>query len=273
MSGLVLVSLVKKGLFYLKLTYMRFPQILFLTLLLSGFSAPLFSQYAETGYAVYYADYLAGRKTAYGEIYAPQNFTCAHKKHPLGTLLKVTRINDGRSIVVRVNDKGPFNDGYIVDLSKVAGQYIGLDLDGKAQVTVEVVGYSNTNPIPEGYIPPRALTNKGVSPATYGEQPSSYNVLGANSGDAGEIKRLVEGQGGFGIQVASYSLEENATQQAKALQEQGIQDLFIQESWTSYKGKMFRLIIGQYQNRDQAVKQLDYLRRQKGVNGFVTMLK
>jgi len=252
---------------------MRFPQILLIILLLSGFSAPLFSQYAETGYAVYYADYLAGRKTAYGEIYAPQNFTCAHKKHPLGTLLKVTRVNDGRSVTVRVNDKGPFNDGYIVDLSKVAGQYLGLDLDGKAQVTVEAVGYSNTNPIPEGYIPPRTQTAKGVSPMNYGEQPSSYNVLGSNADNPGEIQRLTDGQGGFGIQVASYSLEENAIKQAKALQEQGIQNLFLQESWTSYKGKMYRLIIGHYQKRDQAVQQLDYLRRQKGVNGFVTMLK
>lgn len=239
-------------------------------------AGPLGAQYAETGYAVYYADYLIGRQTAYGEVYNPHFFTCAHKRHPLGTLLKVTRIDDGRSVLVRVNDKGPFKEGYVVDLSKVAGRYLGLDVDGKARVRVEVVGYSETNPVPEGYQPPRDITTaRGISqPSAYGNRPDEYGASSLASGTAsGEIPRLEAGPGGFGIQVASYTLEENAVRQARALQAQDVKNLYIQESATSYSGTMYRLIIGRFRTRDQAEQALQFLRRQKGVNGFVTMLK
>ena len=236
-------------------------------------SSSLTAQYAEVGYAVYYADYLAGEKTAYGELYNPAFFTCAHKQHPLGTLLKVSRIDDGRSIVVRVNDKGPFKSGYIVDLSKVAGSYIGLDLDGKAQVRVEVVGYSKTNPVPEGYVAPQSFSARGAGPSNYADVPTSYGAGDLSNSNSGAIRRLEKGQGGFGIQLASYSLEENAERQAKSLQEQGVKNLYLQESWTNYQGKMYRLIVGRFSDRNKAVQHLDYLRRQKGVNGFVTMLE
>jgi rare lipoprotein A len=104
------------------------------------------SQQAETGQAVYYADYLAGRTTAMGEIYRPEEYTAAHKTYPFGTLLRVTRLDNGKSVVVRVNDRGPYDSGVVVDLSKAAAMDIGLLRDGRAQVKVETVGTSSTNP-------------------------------------------------------------------------------------------------------------------------------
>lgn len=103
-------------------------------------------QSLETGYAVYYADYLHGRKTSSGELYDRAEFTCAHRTHPFGTLLRVTRTDNNKSVVVRVNDRGPFGEGLVLDLSKVAAAEIGLLEDGRTRVQLEIVGFSNSNP-------------------------------------------------------------------------------------------------------------------------------
>jgi len=110
------------------------------------------SQRVEIGNAVYYADYLAGRTTAMGEIYRPEEYTAAHKTYPKGTLLRVTRLDNGQSVVVRVNDRGPYDSGVIIDLSKAAAMDIGLLRDGRARVKIEPVGQSSTNP-PRGQLP------------------------------------------------------------------------------------------------------------------------
>lgn len=119
----------------------------------------------QTGNAVYYADYLAGRTTAMGEIYRPEAYTAAHKTYPKGTLLRVTRLDNGQSVVVRVNDRGPYDEGVIVDLSKAAAMDIGLLRDGRAKVRIEVVGRSEDNP------------RRGQLPRQYQQerQPQSYS--------------------------------------------------------------------------------------------------
>lgn len=98
------------------------------------------AQYREIGLAAYYADNLHGRPTASGELYDRGNFTCAHRVHPFGTLLKITRLDNGASVTVRVNDKGIFPDGFVVSLSMAAAMTIGLDQSGKARVQVELLG-------------------------------------------------------------------------------------------------------------------------------------
>jgi len=92
------------------------------------------------GLASYYADSLAGRKTASGEPYDPTELTAAHRTLPFGTVVEVTR-EDGRSVVVRINDRGPFgNKKRIIDLSRRAAEEVGLIRAGVAPVTVRVVG-------------------------------------------------------------------------------------------------------------------------------------
>lgn len=94
----------------------------------------------QRGIAVYYADYLEGQPTAYGEIYRRNEMTAAHRTHPAGTMLRVTRLDTGRSVTVRVNDRGAFCDGCVVDLSKAAAIQLDLVRTGKAMVSLEVVG-------------------------------------------------------------------------------------------------------------------------------------
>jgi len=91
------------------------------------------------GEASYYGPGFDGKQTASGEIFDQNDFTCAHKSLPFGTKLKVVRVDNGSSVVVRVNDRGPYVDGRILDLSVAAGKKIGLDKVGHAKVVATVI--------------------------------------------------------------------------------------------------------------------------------------
>ena len=91
------------------------------------------------GEASYYGPGFHGKQTASGEIFDQDDFTCAHKSLPFGTKLKVVRVDNGSSVVVRVNDRGPYVDGRILDLSVAAVKQIGLDKVGHAEVVATVI--------------------------------------------------------------------------------------------------------------------------------------
>ena len=91
------------------------------------------------GEASYYGNELAGNRTASGERFDPHAFTCAHRSLPLGTLVRVTNLSNGRSVLVRVNDRGPFVRSRMLDISLAAARDIDMVRAGKAMVRLEVV--------------------------------------------------------------------------------------------------------------------------------------
>jgi rare lipoprotein A len=95
--------------------------------------------YTETGKATFYADKFQSRKTASGERFDQSAYTAAHKKLPFGTRVKVTNIENGKSVVVRINDRGPFARGRIIDLSRSAFSRIGNTSAGVIKVKIVVV--------------------------------------------------------------------------------------------------------------------------------------
>ncbi|WP_068978544.1 MULTISPECIES: septal ring lytic transglycosylase RlpA family protein [Aeromonas] len=95
--------------------------------------------YSETGYASYYADRYHGQKTASGEIYRSNLNSAAHMELPFGSMVQVTNLANGKSVVVKVNDRGAFKKGRIIDLSKSAFSTIGNIRDGIIKVKVEVL--------------------------------------------------------------------------------------------------------------------------------------
>jgi rare lipoprotein A len=116
------------------------------TLVVAVFAATLslapvaFTQSAfanQSGKASWYS--LPGNKTACGERMNPKAMTAAHRTLPCGTKIKVTNKRTGKSVIVRVNDRGPFTKGRIVDVSKSAGQKLGMIGAGVATVSVSVV--------------------------------------------------------------------------------------------------------------------------------------
>lgn len=92
------------------------------------------------GLASWYGEELAGRSTANGEIFDPRGLTAAHRTLPFGTLVEVLNPANGRKVVVRINDRGPFVEGRIIDLSWAAATEIGMVEAGVAPVVLKVVG-------------------------------------------------------------------------------------------------------------------------------------
>jgi rare lipoprotein A len=95
--------------------------------------------FTESGQASYYSDRHQNRKTASGARYAHDQKTAAHKHLPFGSNVKVTNTNNGKSVIVKINDRGPFVKGRIIDLSKSAFGSIGNISSGLIKVNIEVV--------------------------------------------------------------------------------------------------------------------------------------
>ena len=101
--------------------------------------------YDETGIASWYGPNFYGRQTANGEIYDGNQFTAAHKTLPMPVNVRVTNLENGRSIVVRVNDRGPFAHGRIIDLSRRAAEALNMVQQGTARVRVTYLGRADLN--------------------------------------------------------------------------------------------------------------------------------
>lgn len=90
--------------------------------------------------ASWYGPWHQGRRTASGERFNSNAMTAAHRSLPLGTIVSVTNLGNHRSVRVRINDRGPYVDGRIIDLSAAAARRLGMQKDGIARVRIEVVG-------------------------------------------------------------------------------------------------------------------------------------
>ena len=93
----------------------------------------------KTSFASYYHDKFNGRKTASGEIFSNSKLTAAHRTLPFGTEVKVTNLRTGKSVVVEINDRGPFHSSRALDLSKAAFNSIGNHKNGTLPVEYEIV--------------------------------------------------------------------------------------------------------------------------------------
>ncbi|WP_298067207.1 septal ring lytic transglycosylase RlpA family protein [uncultured Mailhella sp.] len=108
---------------------------------------PVYGQevFSQTGTASWYGPWHHGKATAAGEQFDMFAMTAAHKSIPLGTLVRVQHKNNGKSVIVRINDRGPYLRNRIIDLSYAAADSLGIT--GVSQVTVEVVGDRNGRPL------------------------------------------------------------------------------------------------------------------------------
>ena len=92
------------------------------------------------GMASWYGPGFHGRRTANGEVYNQNALTAAHRSLPFGTKVRVTNVNTGSSVIVRINDRGPFAGGRVIDLSAAAARVIGMIRSGVAPVRIEILG-------------------------------------------------------------------------------------------------------------------------------------
>ena len=144
---------------------------------------PTHEKFVQTGIASWYGKGFHGKKTSSGEKYDMYAMTAAHKTLPLGLYVTVHNKNNGRDVVVRVNDRGPFVKGRIIDLSYAAAKQLGIDVSGTAFVRVEALGYRQNDS--DGKT---RIEYKG--PINY--DAGNYTVQIGAFRDIGNAKRLIE---------------------------------------------------------------------------------
>ena len=96
---------------------------------------------AENGLASWYGGKFHGRMTSSGEVFNTNTLTAAHRSLPFGTVVKVTNLDNGKSVLVKINDRGPFVEGRIIDLSRAAAVELGMIDSGVAHVNLQIVDF------------------------------------------------------------------------------------------------------------------------------------
>lgn len=175
----------------------------------------------EKGDASWYGHPYHGRRTASGEVYDMHGLTAAHRNLPFGTVVRVERRDTGADVTVRINDRGPFVRGRIIDLSYAAAQKIGLDVDGVAPVVITVVGFADT-PTPPRSQPAPILP--GHDAGCVWIQVGAFSDLG-NARRAVDWLRdhdypavLIEGPDGLQrVRVGPYDKADDAARELKKL--------------------------------------------------------
>ncbi|OQB00736.1 MAG: RlpA-like protein precursor [Spirochaetes bacterium ADurb.Bin215] len=175
--------------------------------------------------ASFYAEDFHGRPTASGELFDMHALTAAHKTLPFGTMLEITNLENGKRVTVRVNDRGPFIPNREIDLSRGAAEKIDMISAGVARVSIRKLSGPSGQ---EG-----TLLVKTAGPASDFEsgtastgqlQPTPAPVQPV--ADAGAVQSAATGVKTWRIQLASFSLEANATRMALTLRDQGFSPAF-----------------------------------------------
>lgn len=196
--------------------------IILLSVLFLTFKSNAQKSYIKTGIASFYADKFEGRPTANGEIYYHAKRTAAHRTLPFGSIVKVTNLENNKYVVVRVNDRGPFVDNRLIDLSKSAALELDFVEKGLAKVKVELI--ASTDDLPD------AKPNSN-------EDKSSTNYYKINA------EKVVPK--GKGVQIASFKNNENVFRLVEELNHKYNEEVFIEFSQVK-KHQVYRIIIGNY---------------------------
>ncbi|MBO7122634.1 MAG: septal ring lytic transglycosylase RlpA family protein [Treponema sp.] len=185
-----------------------------------AFASNNITLYKNSAVASYYADKYHGRKTSNGEIFNMYDLTAAHKTLPFNTKVKVTNLSNGKSVVVRINDRGPFIKGREIDLSKAAAVKIGMVKSGTAKVSLEIIGGPNA----------LAQNSSQGQKAGASDVPSASDF--AKSAEALNYDR-------WNIQLGAFSSRKNASLFAADAQAAGLKHLAYQTT----KSGVVRVII------------------------------
>lgn len=184
----------------------------------------------QTGKASFYADKFEGRPTASGEKYKHSKLTAAHKSLPFGTVIRVTNLKNNLTVDVTVNDRGPYVEGRVVDLSKSAAEKLQFVNIGLADVKIEVID-AGTGKVSD---PARAIDHVVV------DEKEFY-----------EFKVDRQNPKGFGLQIGTYQELVNLVRLAENLKSSYQKKVVVQVKILNGV-KYYSLILGQFSNREKA---------------------
>jgi len=188
--------------------------------------------FSQRGIASWYGGKFHGRKTSNGEIYDMHAMTAAHKTLPLGVYVRVTHLQNGRSVIVRVNDRGPFVAGRIIDLSYAAANSLAMADAGTAHVQVQALGYRQTDNGTVSYRPPVSydVGSFAVQIGAFSMADNAYRLAQQmrNSYGKAEVQQaVVNGKKMYRVRVGDYHSLENATRAARDFARSGFSGSFV----------------------------------------------
>ena len=179
---------------------------------------PSSSGYKETGIASWYSPDFNGHPTSNGEVYDMHEQTAAHRLLPMNTMLLVSNLENGKNTIVRVNDRGPFIQGRIVDLSYTAAKKLDLVDTGTAKVQVTALGQANNS------------TDNG----NYSGNATANAIANANGNGSEGRPNMNYSLGEYYVQIGAFGQKDNAVKLQKKFSENGhatiIQEFFSQKS-------------------------------------------
>ena len=248
--------------------------------------------YDETGIASWYGDEFAGKPTANGEIFDPDIVSAAHKTLPMPSVVRVINLDNGRSLVVRINDRGPFVAGRIIDLSREAARLLGFQKQGIAKVRVQILAEESLRlerAAKDGEFPTIAtrdedkpnynaaavpsvsLTSKDRSGAVIesGDQETVSAIDLISASRSSEVIELPPVETRIWVQVGAFSQQSNADSVVARLQ--GVGDISI--STIDSEGKVLhRVRLGPIDDVTAADATLDAV-YSRGFNGAKIILE
>jgi rare lipoprotein A len=207
--------------------------------------------YKERGIASWYGRKFHGEKTSNGETYDMYAMTAAHPTLPLPSYARVTNVATGKSVVVRVNDRGPFLHDRVIDLSYAAAYRVGIAQKGSGLVEVEAIIPSETVIVATTPLPP-------VESAPVAAPPPGQPLA-----DAGTPVPVAPADGGFAVQLGAFSNYANAQTFVSRLANQ-LSPLGV-EAKVRQVGGLFRVFVGPYPTREEARRTAERLRDALGL--------
>lgn len=208
---------------------------------MSGITTP----FTQTGYASWYGKKFHGRKTASGEIYDMFKLSAAHRTLPIPSYVRVTNISNGKTLMVRVNDRGPFGRDRIIDLSYAAAKQLDIVRQGSAQVAIALIDPSQTSETSSGAGLQSSHKEMTRSLPVTVNMPRPLKSLESN---------------GIYVQVGAFGQEENADR----LQQRIFGIMPEKQTLLNkvYNGKVFQIVLGPYPDHALAAQAATQMRDQ-----------
>lgn len=213
------------------------------------------------GKASYYHDKLHGFKTASGEMYHAKKYTCAHRWLPFNTIVKVTHLDTRKSVKVRVNDRGPYNEHCLIDVSKIAAVELGMFGNGRVPIRMEILHDSSAKFFDDDVLSSGDCdVNFGIDTVKKFQKGRIYHIDGFSPDS---VKH-------YALQVNTFRNISNARYDVKNLEANGFYPIYVIYG-TAGRIPVFRVYAGQYQTLTEAMNASRRLKK-KGYNALVKKL-
>ncbi len=200
--------------------------------------------YEQTGTASWYGADFQGRRTASGEAFDQRALTGAHPTLPIPSLVQVTNLENGREVIVRINDRGPFVPSRLIDVSRAAAEVLGFLRAGQARVHVRYLG-----PAPRRVVGIPAADVTAAEPEDQGPASLLPPPARAEPDLAGAPTEMSGGSGGYVVQVGAYADLDNAHRVRDAAGAVGPVTVDVR---TTSSGELFRVRVGPWPTRAEA---------------------